>query len=105
MSATDRSTRVILALGVLLTVHSRLFADPAARNDWPRFLGPAGNNISAETGLVEKWSTNGLPLVWQKEIGSGYSAPSVAGGKLVLHHWVNDDEVVQCFDAATGESL
>ncbi len=73
--------------------------------DWPRFLGPQANNISPETGLVENWSTNGLPLLWQQEIGSGYSAPSVVGHKLVLHHRLNSEEIVQCFDAATGKSL
>jgi outer membrane protein assembly factor BamB len=82
-----------------------LFAEPDSGSDWPKFLGPNGNNISSETGLIEKWPTNGLPVVWQKEIGSGYSAPSVLGLKLVLHHRVKEEEVVECFDAASGESI
>jgi outer membrane protein assembly factor BamB len=94
-----------VALAAVVTVPARLFAAPEAAYDWPRFLGLQGNNTSAETGLVEKWSTNGLPIVWQKEIGSGYSAPSIAGRALILHHRVKDEEVIQSFDAATGGSL
>ena len=43
-----------------------LIAIRAAGNDgedWPQFLGPRANNISAETGLLAKWPTNGPPLL------------------------------------------
>jgi outer membrane protein assembly factor BamB len=105
ISPTQCLTQCIVTLVILIVACSRLVAEPAATSDWPRFLGPNGNNISMETGLIDRWSTNGLPLIWQKEIGSGYSAPSVLGPRLVLHHRLNDEEVVQCFDAATGEPL
>ena len=73
--------------------------------DWPRFLGPRGDNTSAETGLLDAWPTNGPRVVWEKEIGTGYSAPSVRAGRLVLHHRVGDEEIVECFDAASGRSV
>src|SRR5712664_1337048 len=38
--------------------------------DWPQFLGPPANGVSDETGLLDKWPTNGLPLVWEKKIGA-----------------------------------
>jgi outer membrane protein assembly factor BamB len=70
--------------------------------DWPQFLGPTANNISTETNLLERFPTNGLRILWEKEIGTGYSAPSVRGDKLVLHHRVGAEEIVQTFDAASG---
>lgn len=73
--------------------------------DWPRFLGPRGNNSSAETGLIERWPTNGPPLFWEKAVGSGYGAPSVLGQIVVLHHRLGDTEIVESFDAGTGKSL
>src|SRR5579859_7660800 len=100
-----RLLRVIAALAMWCHFEAQLVSGAVSTSDWPRFLGPNGNNISSETGLVEKWSTNCLPLVWQKEIGSGYSAPSILNNKLVLHHRVNEQEVVQCFEAGTGTSL
>lgn len=72
--------------------------------DWPRFLGPRANGTSLETGLLEKWPANGPPLVWAKRIGTGYSAPSVRGNQLVLHHRLGGEEIVESFDASTGQS-
>jgi len=80
-----------------------LFGAENSGDDWPRFLGPLGNGISRETGLLEKWGTNGPPQLWEKSIGTGYSAPSVRGEKLVFHHRVRDEEIVECVDAATGK--
>ncbi len=57
-----------------------------AGEDWPRFLGPRGNNVSSETDLLDRWPTNGPPLLWEKTVGTGYGAPSVRGDRLVLHH-------------------
>ena len=75
----------------------------AQAEDWPRFLGPRGDNTSTETGLLEKFPTNGVPVVWEKKIGTGYSAPSVRGGQVVLHHRVGGEEVVESFNAASTE--
>jgi outer membrane protein assembly factor BamB len=72
--------------------------------EWPQFLGPHANGISDETGLLDKWPTNGPPMVWSKEIGTGYGAPSLRGGSLVVHHRLRDEEIVECLDAREGKS-
>ena len=89
----------------LLAAGTWLLSAHAMAADWPCFLGPQGNNTSTESGLVQSWSTNGLPILWHKEVGSGYSAPSVLGNKLVLHHRVGDQEIVECFKADSGGSI
>lgn len=73
--------------------------------DWPRFLGLTYDGVSRETGLLDKWPEQGPPMVWEIEVGTGYSAPSILGARLVLHHRIDDEEIVQCFHAVTGESL
>ncbi len=73
--------------------------------DWPQFLGPRGDNTSTETGLVERWSDEGPPVVWQMRTGNGYTAPSIRGNRLVLFHRIGDEEVVDCLRADTGERL
>jgi outer membrane protein assembly factor BamB len=78
---------------------------PCFAEDWPRFLGPRGDNTSTETGLLEKFPTNGVPIVWERKIGAGYSAPSVLGGHVVLHHRVGGEEIVEGFDALNGKSV
>ena len=88
-----------------LLTGSLIAASAGRAEDWPRFLGPRGDNSSPEIGLLDAWSTNGPRVVWEKSIGTGYSAPSVRDGKLVLHHRVGDEEVVEAFDALSGRSL
>src|SRR5262245_545746 len=78
---------------------------PIVAGDWPQFLGPNRNGISSETSLLDKWPTNGPPLLWEKEIGTGYSAPSVRGEKLVLHHRIADEEIIECLEAAAGKPI
>lgn len=100
-SGAQHVIRVHVAFGLLVTIQAFL----CAAGNWPRFLGPDANNVSTETGLLDKWPAQGVPIIWQKEIGSGYSAPSVMGKRLVLHHRFKDEEVVECVDATSGESL
>jgi len=69
------------------------------------FLGPHGTGVSGETDLLDKWPAGGPPLLWEKNVGAGYSAPSVRGVRLVFHHRVEDEEVVECMDVATGKQL
>jgi outer membrane protein assembly factor BamB len=71
--------------------------------DWPCFLGPAHNGTSQETGLISNWPDAGPPLLWEMEVGVGYSAPSVANGVMILHHRVGDESLIECLDPATGE--
>ena len=77
----------------------------AANDDWPQFLGPHANGISTETGLLDRWPTNGPSVLWAKQIGTGYGAPSVRGNHLVVHHRRADEEIVECLEPATGESM
>src|SRR3954467_13285675 len=72
--------------------------------DWPSFLGPRHNGISGETGLLDRIPTNGVPIAWTKTIGTGYGAPALVGNKLVLHHRLEDTEIVECLDATSGVS-
>jgi outer membrane protein assembly factor BamB len=92
-----------LAVCAWLGAHAPL--SPAVGEDWPQFLGPRANGISGETGLLDAFPSGGPPVLWRQEVGTGYSAPSVRGRRLVLHHRQAGEEVVECFDAPTGRSL
>lgn len=73
--------------------------------DWPQFLGPHANGVSDETGLLDRWPSNGPPVVWAKRIGTGYGPVVVRGNVLALHHRIGDEEIVEGLDARNGESL
>jgi outer membrane protein assembly factor BamB len=71
--------------------------------DWPQFLGPTRNGISAETGLIQSWTAMGPPILWERQVGAGFSGPIVAGQRLILFHRLDKQEVIECLDALTGK--
>ena len=82
-----------------------LFTSFSLAADWPHWRGPDRNGISTETD----WNPiglNDLKIAWEAEIGTGFSAVSVADGKAYTVGNLNKDtDVVYCFDALTGKEL
>jgi outer membrane protein assembly factor BamB len=69
----------VLAIGLGLTFQTTQGAD------WPQWRGPDRNGISKEKGLLKEWPKEGPQLNWQvKDLGEGYSTPSIAGDRLYL---------------------
>ncbi|MBX3744399.1 MAG: PQQ-binding-like beta-propeller repeat protein [Verrucomicrobiae bacterium] len=89
-----RLPAVFLLGHAVLTLHA---------GDWPAFLGPYGDATSSETGLIDRFPPEGPPVVWSRPVGTGYSAPSLLDGQLVLHHRIGDEERIEAFDAHTGQ--
>ena len=87
-----------------VTVHAApsSLSPEATTADWTQFQGPGGRNESSETHLVRAWGESGPPLVWELAAGSGYSAPSIQGERLVYFHRIADEEVVECLNAENG---
>ena len=70
--------------------------------DWPCWRGPDRDGVSRETN----WSTAGRE-VWRANVGLGYSACVVAGGRLFTmgHDEEREEDTIYALDAATGEVL
>src|SRR5688572_2649649 len=77
----------------------------ASVHDWPGFLGPHRNGKSDERGLPATWPAGGPPIVWQKPIGTGYSAPAIARGRLYHFARFGDADRLICFEAQSGAEL
>jgi outer membrane protein assembly factor BamB len=86
--------------------------------DWPQFLGPKGENVSADKGLPTTWSaTSGV--VWKTAMpGFGASCPTILGDKIFLTAYSGygldkdkpgEDAKLErhllCIDRATGKIL
>jgi outer membrane protein assembly factor BamB len=76
-----------------------------AGSDWPGFLGPFGTSVSPENGILTTWPAKGLRLVWQTEVGEGYSAPAIANGRLFHFNRYGNQARVTCRNAETGAEL
>lgn len=90
-------TRALLSLCI--------FTSAVAAADWPTFLGPNRDGTSPETGLLDGWPKSGPTVLWSRDIGTGYAAPSVIDGMLVLFHRDGDFEIAEAMDAASGKSI
>jgi outer membrane protein assembly factor BamB len=73
--------------------------------DWPQILGPSRNGTCEAKDMADTWPKEGPPVRWQKQIGTGFAGPVVAGGKLIVFHRLADKEVVDCLDARDGKPL
>ena len=51
--------------------------------DWPQYRGPQRDDVSTETGLLQRWPDGGPQLLWTyANAGLGYSGPAVVGQRL-----------------------
>ncbi len=75
--------------------------------DWPQWRGPDRNGHSGEKGLLKEWPKEGPPLLWQaNDLGSGYSTPSVTGGRVYfMNNRGLEDEFVTALNAKDGKVL
>ncbi len=107
-------TAAVIAVAVAATVLLCSTGHLAAREfDWSNWRGPEQNNISRETGLVDKWNPKGGPgsnLLWKSEKLGTRSTPIVMNGKLYIVCRADplsplEGEKVVCADPATGDIL
>lgn len=92
----------LFACGVVLLAATGVMAD-----DWPQWRGPSRDGISKETGLLKQWPEQGPKLLWQvKDLGEGYSTPSVVGERLyVMANKGMQDEFVKALSVKDGKEL
>ncbi|MDZ7617339.1 MAG: PQQ-binding-like beta-propeller repeat protein [Patescibacteria group bacterium] len=66
---------------------------------WPMFQGPAGDNISNETGLLREWPEGGPTRLWTAQgMGEGYASVSLAGGLIYTAGNIDNKTVVTALD-------
>src|SRR4051812_13837713 len=61
-----------------------LFATSVVADDWPQWLGPKGDSVWRESGILEKFPDEGPRVLWRTPIGGGYSGPAVAKGRVYV---------------------
>ena len=96
-----RRTAVLFIIGVL--------SSPTVEaEDWPQWRGPTRDGVWHEKGIISKFETEEIALKWKVPVGSGYSAPTVANGRVYLTDRTTEpvqSERVLCFDEQTGQTI
>lgn len=89
-------------LWVVIVVTANLLTGTAA--DWPQFLGPNRNGISAETGLINGWSGDGPKEKWRVKGGVGMSGMAVRANTVVTMVQRGGKQIVVALNAGTGKT-
>jgi outer membrane protein assembly factor BamB len=70
--------------------------------DWPGFRGRDRNNIIRGVRIETDWSKSPPVALWHRPIGPGWSSFAVDGNFFYTQEQRGDDEIVACYDMATG---
>ncbi len=90
----------------LLVVLCQINCLSVRAEDWPQWRGPHRDGVWSEQGLVEKFAKPELNIRWRAPIGSGYSGPTVASGRVYVTDRQTEPTQIEricCFDEQTGE--
>jgi outer membrane protein assembly factor BamB len=80
-------------------------AGTSTGSDWAKFLGPTGDGISPEKGIISPWPKEGLRVVWRKKVGTGYGTPAISKDQLYLFDRQANQARLRCLKSRTGEPL
>ena len=80
----------LLSAGLLTT---------AVADDWPRWMGPQGDGVWRESGIVSSFPESGPTVTWRVPINGGYTGPAVAGDRVYVTDWIKDET-----DEAEGDT-
>ena len=95
--------RQLLFIAVLLgTLPVSAQRGTPAADDWPQYFGAGRDGVYRGTPIADAWPAGGPKVLWKKPVGEGFSGPVVSAGKLILHHRVAAEEVVEAMDIKTG---
>ncbi len=89
---------LLLACGLPL-----LLLTPCEAGDWPQILGPERNGKASGEKLSPTWPAGGPRRLWTYKLGSGYAGPAVMGERVIVFHRVEESEIVEALDAASGK--
>jgi outer membrane protein assembly factor BamB len=76
--------------------------------DWPDWRGENRDAIWKSEGIIGKFDSDILSPKWSVPIGSGYSGPTVANGKVYVTDRTETPKPVErvlCFEEQTGKTL
>ena len=94
-------SRIFTTTLILFMVLSKSFSQ-----DWPQYLGPNGNSISPEKGILHSWPETGPEILWSVNVEKGYGGPVIKDGKVyLLDRDDNTGDIMRCIDFKDGKEL
>ena len=90
-----------------------LIAVCSVADDWPNWRGPQHNGISSEVNRDGDWAACDPNVLWERQVGTGFSSIAVAEGRLytmgnsdlIVGRETIAHDMVYCLDANNGVTL
>ncbi len=102
-TALISNLRLVICIFAIVSLNSKVLLLAA---DWPQYLGPNRNAIYPDKALTKAWPDEGPKVVWRKkDIGEGLCGLVISGEKAILFHEVARQDVIECLNAKTGQSI
>jgi outer membrane protein assembly factor BamB len=80
------------------------FANNAAAQDWPQWRGANRDARASGFHSPDTWPSE-LSQKWKVTVGNGVSTPAVVGGQVFVFSRQDDQEVLRCLNAETGDEV
>jgi outer membrane protein assembly factor BamB len=91
---------VSIAAGLILMALSLR----APAQDWPQWRGPNRDDKVSGFTPPKTWPPE-FHQKWKVSVGQADATPALAGDKLFIFARLDDNEVIQCLEAATGKEI
>lgn len=102
---------VSITLWLVISNEAKTQAPPIELNGgkaagaWPNWMGTNHDGVSNESGWSKEWPADGLPVLWTRELGTGFSSFSVADGFVLSMGHSDGRETVWCLDGSSGKEV
>lgn len=77
--------------------------EPFDMTEWSQWRGPQRDGISRETEFSKNWPENGLQTIWQRPIGTGFSAITIADSLIYTMYSDGEREYLAAMHKDSGQ--